>query len=158
MSFTTIVNELRDTIVYNREALAIFLNKNPSIAFQKINELALFVGSRHNVDLRVHFPVARKINDFDSLGMENIGIVFDKFKKTFPIDRESIKQKAMIIFSKANAQDAYMYEGKEGVRITIDKGRLEVLPGSLHLWCSIDQDVKRYCDWLFENIYIFNKK
>jgi hypothetical protein len=51
-----------------------------------------------------------------------------------------------------------MYEGKEGVRVTIAAGRLEILPGSIHLWCNVENDgVKEYVDWLFENVYSFDK-
>ena len=46
-----------------------------------------------------------------------------------------------------------MYEGKEGVRVITKNGRLEVLPGSVHLWCRIDQPVKCYVDWLMDMVY-----
>ena len=46
-----------------------------------------------------------------------------------------------------------MYEGKEGVRVIIKSGRLEVLPGSVHLWCRIDQPVKYFVDWLMDMVY-----
>jgi hypothetical protein len=46
-----------------------------------------------------------------------------------------------------------MYEGKEGLRIIRQNGRIEILPGSIHLWCKIDQNVKNYLDWLMQNIY-----
>jgi hypothetical protein len=50
-----------------------------------------------------------------------------------------------------------MYEDKEGVRITIAEGRLEILPGSIHLWCNVEKDgVKEFVDWLFENVYNFS--
>ena len=50
-----------------------------------------------------------------------------------------------------------MYEGKEGVRVTLaEAGRLEILPGSIHLWCNVENDrVKEYLDWLFENVHSF---
>ena len=37
-----------------------------------------------------------------------------------------------------------MYEGKEGLKIIMDYGRIEILPGSVHLWCNIDENVKRF--------------
>ena len=46
-----------------------------------------------------------------------------------------------------------MYEGKEGVRVITKNGRLEVLPGLVHLWCRIDQPVKSYVDWLMDMVY-----
>jgi hypothetical protein len=94
----------------------------------------------------------------DSYGTENLGIVFDKHRRQFPIQRETIKKKAIEIFAKSKVEDAYMYEGKEGVRVTIAEGRLEILPGSIHLWCNIEKvGVKEYVDWLFDNIYSFDR-
>ena len=87
--------------------------------------------------MQIHFPNSTKINDIDAYGTENIGIVIDKFRKTFPIPREEIKQKSIELLGKVDAQDAYMYEGKEGVKIIFERGRIEILPGSIHLWCRI---------------------
>ena len=46
-----------------------------------------------------------------------------------------------------------MYEGKEGVRVVLPEGRLEILPGSVHFWCKIDSKVREYGDWLMDNLY-----
>jgi hypothetical protein len=86
-----------------------------------------------------------------------VGIVVDKFRRTFPIPRDKVKQQAeQMLGPEAKAQDAYMYEGKEGVKVVMPGGgRLEVLPGSIHLWCNVDGDsVRAYADWLMENVYL----
>lgn len=135
------------------------MKKSPNMAYQKVNELALFVGSRYGVNLMLHFPVPNKISDVDSYGTENIGIVVDKFRKTFPVPREMVKQKAIdLIGNGAQPQDAYMYEGKEGVKVVMPDGRIEILPGSVHFWCTIDERIKSYADWLAENVYFPNTK
>lgn len=158
-AFSSLIDDLRCNIESNRYALAAALKRSPNIAYQKVNELALFVGSRHGVDLQLHFPVAGKISDVGSYGMENIGIVVDKFRKTFPVPREAVKQKAVeFLGSDAQPQDAYMYEGKEGVKVIMPGGRIEVLPGSVHFWCRIDKRVRLYADWLMENVYFPDKK
>ena len=49
-----------------------------------------------------------------------------------------------------------MYEGKEGVKIIFNddaRSRIEILPGSFHLWVKIDKDVENFCNWLLENVY-----
>jgi hypothetical protein len=101
----------------------------------------------------LHFPDSSKIRDTESYGTENIGIVIDKFRKTFPIPRETIKENAKKILGQVRAEDAYMYEGKEGVKIIGQIGRIEVLPGSVHLWCKIDNNVTEFTDWLMEEVY-----
>ena len=158
-SFSNLMDDLRYNIESNREALAAALKMSPNVAYQKVNELALFVGSRHSVNLQLHFPAPGKISDIGSYGTENVGIVVDKFRKTFPVSRETVKQKALeLVGPDAQPQDAYMYEGKEGVKVVMPGGRIEVLPGSVHFWCVIDEGVRAYADWLAENVYFPNIK
>ena len=153
--FSVLIEELKSNIRNNSESLHRILNKSPNTAYQKVNELALFTGSRYNLSLQLHFPNSKKISDIDSYGTENIGIVVDKFRRTFPISREEIKQMAIkVLGNNVQAHDAYMYEGKEGVKIILENGRIEILPGSIHLWCKVDDEkLKNYVDWLMQNIY-----
>jgi hypothetical protein len=157
-AFSAILDDLRFNIESNRAALAAALKRSPNLAYQKVNELALFVGSRYSVNLQLHFPAPGKISDISSYGTENVGIVVDKFRKTFPVQRDAVKQKAVELLGAAQPQDAYMYEGKEGVKVVMPEGRIEVLPGSIHFWCRIDERVRAYADWLAENVYFANTK
>jgi hypothetical protein len=77
-------------------------------------------------------------------------------KKNFSISRELIKSKAIETIPGASVSDAYMYEGKEGVRILFNKGRLELLPGSIHIWSQIDKDVENYVNWILTNVLVKN--
>jgi hypothetical protein len=153
--FSDLFEELRRNIVANSKNLQRILNRSPNVAYQKINELAIFVGSRYNLSLQLHFPDSKKIFDIDSYGTENIGIVVDKFRRTFPIPREEIKRMAIeVIGNNVQAHDAYMYEGKEGIKVILENGRMEILPGSIHLWCKVDDEkIKSYVDWLMQNVY-----
>jgi hypothetical protein len=102
----------------------------------------------------VHFPDSKKITDIDSYGTENISVVIDKFQKKFSVPKEDIKRKAVDFFgTNIQIQDAYMYEGKEGLRIIRENGRIEILPGSVHLWCKLDESVRSYVDWLMDIVY-----
>jgi len=158
-TFTSLMEDLRFNIESNREELAAALKRSPNVVYQKVNEIAFFVGSRHSVNLQLHFPAPAKISDISSYGTENVGIVVDKFRKTFPVPREIVKQKAVeLVGPGAQPQDAYMYEGKEGVKVVMPGGRIEVLPGSVHFWCVIDERVRAYADWLAENVYFPGKK
>ena len=153
--FSALVEELKSNIHLNRNALYAILKKHPNLVYQKVNEIAVFTGARYNLNLQLHFPDSKKIYDINSYGTENIGIVVDKFRKTFPIPREDIKRKAIeIMGNNIQPQDAYMYEGKEGIKLILENGRIEILPGSIHLWCKIDEEkLKGYCDWLMQNVY-----
>lgn len=151
--FSRLYDDLMLNLKANEKSLKMILIRSPNLAYAKINELARFTGSRYGVDLRLQFPNHQKIFDIESYGTENIGLIIDKFRKRFPIPREQVKMQATKLLGNARVQDAYMYEGKEGVRVTIKDGRIEVLPGSVHLWCRIDQPVKSYVDWLMDMVY-----
>jgi len=152
-TFSTIHSDLLYNLSYHRPKLEKDLANSPNFAYQQINQISNFVGSRFQISLQLHFPNSSKIRDVNSYGTENIGIVVDKFRKTFPISREIIKQKAKETLGVIKALDAYMYEGKEGLKIIMDSGRIEILPGSVHLWCNIDENVKIFMDWLMDEIY-----
>ena len=53
VSFSVLMDEFRSSVAQNRDALMAMAKKNPHMAFQKVNELALFIGSRHKVNLRL---------------------------------------------------------------------------------------------------------
>ena len=155
MTFSSIMDDLHLNIKRNHDTLAAALKRSPNMAYQKVNELAQFVGSHYSINLQLHFPIPGKISDLDSYGTENISLVVDKFRKVFPVPRETVKQKAVeLIGNNANPKDAYTYEGKEGAKITLmPKGSIEVLPGSMHFWCKIDTRIRSYGDWMMENVY-----
>jgi hypothetical protein len=91
-TFSSIMDDLHLNIRRNRDTLAVALKRSPNIAYQKVNELAQFVGSHYSVDLQLHFPIPGKISDLDSYGTENISLVVDKFRRVFPVPRETVKQ------------------------------------------------------------------
>jgi hypothetical protein len=153
--FSLLLSDLSNNITNNVEFFKETLKKNPTLVYYKLNELAKFVGSRYNLVLEIHFPSSDKIYRVDGYGKENLSVIIDKFRKTFPIPRENIKQKAIELFPNVSVFDAYMYEGKEGIRVIFDGSgyRIEILPGSLHLWTKIDSKVEEFGNWLLSEVY-----
>jgi hypothetical protein len=153
MSFSAIVEELQRELRSNLPQLRFLLKKNPAMAFTTINEIATSIGKRYNIKLSLNFPEKKKIEDFESYGTENISIIFQRNSKKFPIPREMIKSKVAEILGKAQVEDAYMYEGKEGLRVLLENIRLDILPASLHVWGKFDKPVRNFCEWLLTNCY-----
>src|ERR1044072_3138290 len=135
MSFSNLYSDLLFNIKYHNKEIQQSLKKSPNEVYQLVNQLSEFTGSRYHVSLILHFPNPKKIYNIKDYGTENLGLVVDKFRKRFPIPREVIKQKAIEFLGNVTPQDAYMFEAKEGLKILIDQGRIEILPGSIHLWC-----------------------
>jgi hypothetical protein len=153
MSFRIIAQDLQNQLKSNLPQIRLMLKRNPAMAFTKITEISAGVGRKYGIKLVVNFPERGKINDFDSYGKQDLSIIVDQTKTNFPIDRSIIKSKANEIFGDAKVQDAYMYEQKEGVRVLVENGRIDVLPHSLHIWCKFSEKVSDFCDWLFDNAY-----
>lgn len=154
MSFSDLYSDLLFNIKFHNEQIKESLKKNPNLAYQLVNQLSEFTGSRYHVVLNLHFPDSKKIYDVENYGTENLSMVVDKFRKTFPISRDIIKQKAVEFLGDVKPQDAYMYEGKEGLKILTSEGRIELLPGSIHLWCKVDENKKKFCDWLMREVFL----
>lgn len=153
MSFSSITAELRRELGSNMPQIRVLLKKNPAMAFTTINETASKVGKKHGIILSLNFPQRGKIEDFESYGTENIGMVFQRNSRNFSIARDLIKSKAAEMLDRPQVQDAYMYEGKEGVRVMLENIRLDILPASLHVWGKFDDNTSKFCDWLLINCY-----
>jgi hypothetical protein len=152
-NITTITKDLQKELKSNLPQIRVLLKQSEGIAYKRITELGFEVGKKYNIKLIVNFPHRGKIDDFDSYGTQDLSIVVDQSKTNFPIDRSIVKAKAKELFENAKVEDAYMYEGKEGVKVFFDKGRLDILPHSLHIWCKFSEKVTEYCDWLLVNVY-----
>ena len=153
MSFAKITEHLKKELKSNMPQIRVLLKKNPAIAYSRITEIGFDVGKKHNIKLVVNFPHEGKIEDFDSYGTQDLSIIVDQSKTNFPIDRNIIKSKAKEILGDVKVEDAYMYEGKEGAKIFLENGRIDILPHSLHIWCKFTDKVSKYCEWLLENVY-----
>ena len=153
MSFSEITSILQKELKSNNPQIRILLKNSPGLAFTTINEISSKVGKKYDIKLSLNFPERGKIEDFESYGTENIGFVFKRDSQAFPIERNLVKSKASEFLGKVQIQDAYMYEGKEGVRVIDDGYRLDILPASLHVWGKFNDKIRKYCDWLLENCY-----
>jgi len=153
MSFEAITTSLEKELKSNLPQIRFMLKKNPAMAYTKITEIGTQVGTKYNVKLLVNFSEKEKIYDFDSYGTQDLSIIVDMEKKNFPINREIIKSKAKELLGKVETNDAYMYEGKEGVKVFLDSGRIDILPHSLHVWCKFSDKVTKFCDWLLVEVY-----
>ena len=156
MSFEAITTSLERELKSNLPQIRFMLKKNPAMAYTKITEIGTQVGTKYNIKLLVNFSKKEKIYDFDSYGTQDLSIIVDMEKKNFPINREIIKSKAKELLGKVKAEDAYMYEGKEGVKVFLDSGRIDILPHSLHVWCKFSDKVTKFCNWLLDEVYLVN--
>ncbi len=157
MIFSEMTAELQAQLRRDLAQIRFLLKKNQGMAYARIVEIGREVGKRYDMKLIVNFPKEGRIDEFDMYGKRDLSMIIDYEQKRFPIDRESIKQKAKEMLVNVQTEDAYMYEGKEGVRVFTDDWKIDILPHSLHVWTEFNERVTEFCDWLLENVYHVKK-
>ena len=158
MIFTELTLDLQVQLKRDLAQIRFLLKKNQGMGYTRIVEIGKEVGKKYNIKLIVNFPKEGRIDEFDMYGKRDLSLIIDHDRKRFPIDRELIKQKAKDLLGDIKTEDAYMYEGKEGVRVFTENWKIDILPHSLHIWTKFNENVTAFCDWLMENVYQMKKK
>ncbi len=158
MIFTELTLDLQVQLKRDLAQIRFLLKKNQGMGYTRIVEIGKEVGKKYNIKLIVNFPKEGRIDEFDMYGKRDLSLIIDYDRKKFPIDRELIKQKAKDLLGDIKTEDAYMYEGKEGVRVFTENWKIDILPHSLHIWTEFNENVTAFCDWLMENVYQMKKK
>ena len=158
MIFSELTSDLQAQLKRDMAQIRFLIKKNQGMAYTRIVEIGKEVGKKYNIKLVVNFPKEGRIDEFDMYGKRDLSLIIDYERKRFPIDRELIKQKAKEMLGDIQTEDAYMYEGKEGVRVFTDNWKIDILPHSLHIWTEFNENVTAFCDWLMENVYQMKKK
>ena len=158
MIFTELTLDLQVQLKRDLAQIRFLLKKNQGMGYTRIVEIGKEVGKKYNIKLIVNFPKEGRIDEFDMYGKRDLSLIIDHDRKRFPIDRELIKQKAKDLLGDIKTEDAYMYEGKEGVRVFTENWKIDILPHSLHIWTEFNENVTAFCDWLMENVYQMKKK
>jgi len=158
MIFSELTSDLQAQLKRDMAQIRFLLKKNQGMAYARIVEIGKEVGKKYNIKLVVNFPKEGRIDEFDMYGRRDLSLIIDYDRKRFPIDRELIKQKAKETLGDVQTEDAYMYEGKEGVRVFTDDWKIDILPHSLHIWTEFNENVTSFCDWLMENVYQMKTK
>lgn len=120
-------------------------------AFEAINRVAFEVGERHGVFLQVNFPPGRALNNAKEVGRRDLSLLVHRDRKRFQGTTEQELKKAFQPLSPISFDSAGF--GYEGFKVRLASGRIDCLPGGVHLWCEVTPDVLRFLDWLFEHAY-----
>ncbi|MCH2404888.1 MAG: hypothetical protein MK200_01660, partial [Nitrosopumilus sp.] len=141
MIFSELTSDLQAQLKRDMAQIRFLIKKNQGMAYTRIVEIGKEVGKKYNIKLVVNFPKEGRIDEFDMYGKRDLSLIIDYERKRFPIDRELIKQKAKEMLGDIKTEDAYMYEGKEGVRVFTDNWKIDILPHSLHIWTEFNENV-----------------
>ena len=146
-----IVRDLWRSLEERREEFEKLLAQGKTQAFERINRIASEVAAKWGVFLQLNFPPGQSLLDLEELGHRNISILVYRDRDKFEGITEQELKEAFRSLNPASFDTAGF--GYEGFRVRLPSGRIDCLPGGVHLWCDITPEVLRFLDWLFEHGY-----
>ena len=147
-----IVTDLWQELEEHRAEYASQLSASSLKAFAVINEIAARVGARWGLIVQVNFPAGAK-NARQSLGHENLSLLMEPGRKKFLYSTEAEVRRHLELLGSSRLDP--IAGGYEGFQARLDSGRIDCLPGGVHLWCIITPQVLDFLDWIFTNAYGF---
>ncbi len=146
-----IVRDLWSSLESRQDEYAALLDNNKIRAFGIINRIAAEVGQRYGVLLQLNFPPGHDSPRVLGLGHRDLSMLVYRDREKFsPVSEAEVKR----IFEPLNllAFEPLKLD-QEGFKVRLSNGRIDCLPGGVHIWCEITPEVLRALDWLFANAY-----
>ena len=147
-----IVSDLWQELEEHRAQYGSQLSLSRPKGFAMINDIAACVGARWGLIVQVNFPAGAK-NARQSLGHENLSLLVDPGRKKFLYSSEAEVKRHLELLGSSRLEP--IAGGYEGFQARLDSGRIDCLPGGVHLWCIITPQVLDFLDWIFTNAYGF---
>lgn len=147
-----IIRDLWKSLELRQSEYENLLNQDDRIrAYEVINRIASDVGTKWGVFLQLNFPPGQSEVRSSVLGHRNLTMLVFRDRKKFADVSESEVKHAFDPLKPTSIDSAGF--GYEGFRVKFSDGRIDCLPGGVHLWCEITSQVLEVLDWIFTNVY-----
>jgi hypothetical protein len=147
-----IIKDLWKNLELRQSEYTNFMNDNDRVtAYEIINRIASDVGTKWEVFLQLNFPPGQSSFSISNLGHRNLTVLVFRDRKKFANVSESDVKRAFDPLNPTAIDSAGF--GYEGFRVRLSNGRIDCLPGGVHLWCEITLQVLEVLDWVFANAY-----
>lgn len=147
-----IIKDLWKSLELRQSEYENLLNNDDRItAYEIINRIASDVGTKWGVFLQLNFPPGQSKFSSSTLGHRNLTMLVFRDRKKFANVSESEVRHAFDLLEPTAVDNTGF--GYEGFRVRLSNGRIDCLPGGIHLWCEIAPQVLEVLDWLFTNAY-----
>ena len=120
-------------------------------AYEIINRIAADVGTKWGLFIQLNFPPGQSKFSPSGLGHRNVTMLVFRDRKKFTNVSESEVKQAFDPLNPTAIDNAGF--GYEGFRVKFSEGRIDCLPGGVHLWCETTPQVLEVLDWIFVNAY-----
>ena len=147
-----IIKDLWKSLELRQSEYANLLNDDDRFtAYEIINRIASDVGTKWGAFIQLNFPPGQSGLSSANLGHRNLTVLIFRDRKKFTNVPESEVRHAFDPLKPISIDSAGF--GYEGFRVRLSNGRIDCLPGGVHLWCEITPQVLEILDWLFPNAY-----
>jgi hypothetical protein len=147
-----IIKDLWKSLELRESEYSNLLNNDDRItAYTIINRIASDVGTKWNLFIQLNFPPGQSKFNSSGLGHRNLTMLVFRDRKKFTNVPESEVKHAFDPLKPTTIDNAGF--GYEGFRVKLSDGRIDCLPGGVHLWCEITPQVLEVLDWLFTNAF-----
>ncbi len=146
-----IIKDLWRTLEERRADYEDALRQEKLQAFETVNRIASEAGAKWGVFVQLNFPPGRMIPQPEELGHRDLSILVHRERKKFEGVTEQDLRERLLVLKPVSFDNAGF--GYEGLRARLPSGRIDCLPGGVHVWCELTPDVLVFLDWLFEKAY-----
>ena len=146
-----IVRDLWSSLETRQDECATLLDNDKIRAFGIINRIAAEVGQRYGVLLQLNFPPGHDSPHVLGLGHRDLSMLVYRDREKFSSVSEAEVKRVFEPLNPLGLEPLTL--GQEGFKVRLWNGRIDCLPGGVHLWCEITPEVLRTLDWLFANAY-----
>jgi hypothetical protein len=145
-----IIHELWQSLDERREEYEVFLREGKFEGFAAINRIASGVAAKWGIMIQVNFPPGQEIVP-GKVGRRDLSILVHKERRRFEgVSTEQLNEAFRKLAPVSVDNTGYGYEG---YKIRLPKGRIDCLPGGVHIWCEITPEVSNFLDWLFTEAF-----
>jgi len=154
---------LEKEINKHRDLFKKLTNTNKFKLYNELNRIISNVGRNKDILLQINFLSNKELNDIDKFGKRNLTIIkksaFESIasgknkRKFMNLTIKKLEDKTTKIIDKSEIKNVFKYNGKEGYRIVLQSGRIEILPGVILVWCDITDKIIELIDWIFKFEY-----
>ena len=146
-----IVRDLWSNLEAASDKYAGMLESNKLQAFSIINQIAYEVGQVYGILLQLNFPPGQLGPQFADLGHRDLSMIVHRGREKFaPVSEIEVKEAFKLLNPLVLEQ---VKHSQEGFHVRLSGGRIDCLPGAIHLWCEITPPILEVLDWLFTKAY-----
>lgn len=148
------LENLKATLRRRQEELVAAMGRGDIVGIRRLlleisDESSLGSGPRVVMNLRS----MRRTKMPSPAELRDVALIYDRGRRRFKEGQpELVKEAARELFPEATFS-TFMSRERDGIHIRLRDGRIDVMPGSVYIWTAINDQVKRFLEFLERKIF-----